>query len=457
MKNYVLNLVEIIRTSFWFLPAVLILAGTAFAQVSLYWDEIFFESGSHNLPRWLFTGGADSARTILSVVASSMATAISLVTSMTMVTFTLASSQYGPRLLRNFIAAQKSQLILGMFMASFIFSITILRVIKSTEETNYVPEISVTISVILGVISFVLLIYLIHYVAVSLRVEMLVASVSDELIRSVERVFPDEIETGGLSRDELYEMDEQKISELKNYGCIHLTADKGGYIQSVNYDELADICLENGVMVQIHCRPGHFVMTGQILADVYFQEKDQTLDEDIQKQMRGDFTIGKNRTPTQDIEFSIDQLIEVTLVALSPGVNKTYTAIACIDRLGEAVSTITQRYIPSAYQFKNDVLCLINYRSGYREIINAAFDKIRQNSTNNPAVAIHLMRTIEKIIPLSKSEEAIQALEEQCDLIVKTFDKDAYAPKDKKDLETVYQRVQERASELNKEELLAAV
>ncbi len=439
------------RTSLWFLPLVFVLAAIAGAEAMLYVDEFVYETPDQNLPHWLFTGGATAAFNILSIVANSMATVVSLVISMTMVTFTLASSQYGPRLLRNFIGDQRNQSMLGLFVGTYVFSMMILRQVKDLEDTTFIPALSITLATFLSILSFIVLIYLVHHVAVSLRVETLSERIGCELNTQIERLYPDShddlpehwdhayvaLNQNDTSKKDAAPTDEsapppyqdntKRIEEadkrLEKTMPFSLKTGHAGYLQSIDEEALLNLAVEKNMVIKVVIYPSEFVLSQQIIAELYVQDdtalqNTEATPEEAQnkaeflKSLLDCFSIGRHRNPTQDIEFSIDQLVEIALVALSPGVNKPFTAVNCIDRLAESLSMLTRRYFPPAYLTKDDTLRLVMTRLSYKKILDTCLGQIQYHSQNHPWVRTYLTETMTKIKQITDNDAIIDVIDE---------------------------------------------
>ena len=99
---------EVLRTNFWLVPSMEVLAAIALFSATLEVDRAVYH-GTLTLPAWVEAGGADTAREILLAVAAAIMTVIGINFSVTIVTLTLASTQFGPRMLRNFIRDRGTQ------------------------------------------------------------------------------------------------------------------------------------------------------------------------------------------------------------------------------------------------------------------------------------------------------------------------------------------------------------
>jgi uncharacterized membrane protein len=183
------HLWESLRSSYWFVPSVMTAAAAVLALVSVTLDrrlggEFVEEVG------WLFSGGPEGARAVLQVVAGSVMSTAGIVFSVTIAALSLASSQLGPRLLQNFMRDTGNQVVLGTFIATFLYCLLVLRTIRGEDSGDFVPAISVTGGVLLALASVAVLIYFIHHVSVSIQAPNVVAEVGADLATHVERTFP---------------------------------------------------------------------------------------------------------------------------------------------------------------------------------------------------------------------------------------------------------------------------
>jgi uncharacterized membrane protein len=189
LKTKLVNILDDVRSSFWFVPALMVAAAIFLAWITVSLDEVFDSSKTEGLG-WIYTGGAEGARLLLSTIAGSMITVASVTFSITIVALTLTSSQFGPRLLRNFMWDGGNQLTLGTFIATFVYCLLVLRTIRGNGETSFVPHVSVTVALVLALAGLGVLIYFIHHVALGIQANSVVASVSAELDEAIIRLFP---------------------------------------------------------------------------------------------------------------------------------------------------------------------------------------------------------------------------------------------------------------------------
>lgn len=409
MKTRLINFWQRIRTSFWFLPAVLTFAAFVLSLVILNVDEEIRREGIV-LPSGLYKGGPEGARAVLSTVAASMISVTGITFSITIVALTLASSQFGPRLLRNFMRDIGNQIVLGVFLATFIYCLMVLRRVSGVEDEIFVPHLSVTVGVGMAVGSLGVLIYFIHHVAQSIQAENVIAAVGRDLDEAIEQFYPETIGTAfreNASQDRL----------PANFGesAAPLPALQTGYVQAIEGDGLLRIAKEHDLIVRLNYKPGDYLISGSPLVHVWPRER---AGEALTEKINDVFIVDTHRTGEQDAEFAAHQLVEVALRALSPGINDTFTAINCIDRLGASLAKLAGRVVPSGFRYDDDNrLRVVTDVDSFKGILNAAFDQIRQNSCNNAAVTIRLLEIIREIARHVRRQAHRAALLRQAEMI----------------------------------------
>src|SRR5712671_4766196 len=176
---------EVLRTSLWFVPAIEVAAAIALLAGTLIADRAAYR-GDFTLPGWVISGSADAARQILTTIAAAIITVVGVVFSIILVTLTLASTQFGPRMLRNFIRDRGTQLTLGTFVATFVYDMLVLVSIGPGPRGVFVPHISVTVTLALMVADLAVLIYFIHHTATSIQLPQVIASIAHDLSEAID-------------------------------------------------------------------------------------------------------------------------------------------------------------------------------------------------------------------------------------------------------------------------------
>jgi len=342
---------------------------------------------------WIYSGGAEGASLLLGTVAGSMIAIAGTVFSMTLVALSLASSQLGPRLLRNFMRDTANQVVLGTFVATFLYCLLVLRTIRRADEVAFVPHLSVSIGVLLAMVSIGVLIYFIHHVSVSIQADEVVARVGREMNEGIDRLFPGQLGKPGFDVSKApseADLPAAFASEARPVG-----ANEDGYLQLIDADALMALAVEEDLLLRLERRPGHYLVKGRAMALVW---PGYRVTESLVDKMNEAFVLGNQRTAEQDVEFSFQQLVEIAVRALSPGINDPFTAIACVDRLGSGLCQLAQREMPSAHRFDGDGrLRLVAPGPTFAGVVDTAFNQIRQSARSNPAVAIRMLAAIAQI------------------------------------------------------------
>lgn len=443
MKIVLLKYWDRVRSSFWFVPAVMACFSVALAIATVAIDERI-AGGWMQRMRLTYTGSPEGASGVLETIAGSMMTIAGVVFSMTLVALTLASSQFGPRLLRNFMSDKANQLVLGTFVATFLYCLFVLRTVRHAEESAFVPHLSISLGVLFALVSIGVLIYFIHHVSVSIQADEIVARVGEELIEGIDRLFPEQI--GLANSDSGIDVEGSGIPALFDETARPVHAEKDGYVQFIDADALMHIATQENLLLRLAKRPGHYVTAGIPL--VLIRPGDR-VNEDLSKRINEAIILGKQRTPVQDVEFTVSQLVEIAVRALSPGVNDPYTAIRCVDRAGSALFRLAGRAMPSPYRRdKQNQLRVIAPPVTFPSVLNAAFDQIRQNARANAAVTIRLMETITVVAGSAHRPEDRVALLRQAKLIVRGAREGLPEMEDRRDVED---RMQEAMRVLNGE------
>ena len=375
-----------LSASFWFIPGLMMIGAVALSIVMVELDTVVHARALEKI-EWLWDGGPEAARVLLGTIASSMITIAGVVFSITMVVLALVSSQFGPRLMRNFREDKGNQLVLGTFIATFVYCLLVLRKVTNGPGADFVPYLSIALSVILALVNIVVIIYFIHHIAVMTQAPYVIRLVSDDLRRSIDRMFPENLGED-IPADEA-----QPDLDLEDFDrrAFAIEADQNGYLQAIDSETLMDLATDHDLVIHTHYRPGDFIVEKTPL--VHVQAKN-AIEDRLSHQIRNIFLLGRERTPRQDVEFGIHQLVEIAVRALSPGINDPFTAMTCVDYLGAALCRAAQRRIPSHYRYdKENKLRMIADAVTFEGMIEAAFNQIRQYGRSSVAVSIRLLET----------------------------------------------------------------
>lgn len=414
MKTLLLKYWYSLRSSFWFVPAAMACLAVVLALSAVALDKTVTDDWLQRLG-WIYTGGAEGASLLLGTVAGSMIAIAGTVFSMTLVALSLASSQLGPRLLRNFMRDTVNQVVLGTFVATFVYCLLVLRTIRRADEVAFVPHLSVSIGMLLAIVSVGVLIYFIHHISVSIQADQVVARVGRELDNGIDRLFPEHL--GKPGSEDLRAPGEAELPAAFALEARPVGAADDGYLQLIDADALMVLASQEDLLLLLERRPGHYLAKGRAMVMVWPGDR---VTEALVGKVNAAFVLGNQRTAAQDIEFTFHQLVEIAVRALSPGINDPFTAIACVDRLGSALCRLARRDMPSPQRFdSHGRLRLVAQGSTFAGIVDTAFNQIRQNARSNPAVAIRMLDVIAQIAGHAQSAEDASCLQRHAGMIIR--------------------------------------
>lgn len=385
MKATLLKYWDNIRSSFWFLPSLMALGAMALAGTTVAVDGAI---AGPWMAQFAYAGDADGASEVMATIAGSMITITGVVFSMTLVALSLASSQLGPRLLSNFMSDKPNQVVLGTFIATFIYCLLILRTVRGGEDP-FVPHLSVTTGVLFALVSLGVLIYFIHHVAMSIQADEVIARVNQDLLQGINRLFPEDIGQA-QSRQAATDMDTLPPATFdRDADSINSNGD--GYLQRIDPDKLMRLAVKHHLVLRLERQPGHYVVKGRPLVRVW---PAPTITDDLVAEVNKALVLGRQRTAAQDIEYLINQLVEVAVRALSPGMNDPFSAVTCVDRLGSALYRLAQREMPSPYRYDTDhQLRLIATPVSLPRLLDVAFNQVWHYGRTSVAVTMRLLET----------------------------------------------------------------
>ncbi|MBA3830316.1 MAG: DUF2254 domain-containing protein [Chthoniobacterales bacterium] len=435
MKTFLSTLWERLRSSYWFLPSIITVLAAGLSFLTVHIDTQINAKWARTAG-WIWAGGPEGARNVLATIAGSTITVAGVVFSITIVALTLASSQFGPRLLRNFMNDRSTQIVLGVFVATFLYSLLVLRTIRGTDANSFVPFLSVTCGLLFAVASVGFLIFFIHHVPTSILAENLIGRVAQELQSRIESLYPDSLGAG--PREKKTDVATQLPRAFES-DALAVPSEVSGFIQAINHERLLDLATREGMIIRLCRRPGDFAAKDAALAVAWPADK---LNEHRLAQINDCYFFGWHRTPTQDIEYAIDQLVEVAVRALSPGINDPFTAMSCLEWLGVALIQVGKRQIPSVCHYDEEShLRLISDVTDYAGIAASALNQIRQYGCDSIAVVTRMLDVIARVAAELTRPEDRAVIQGHADAVREDGLAGAKNDRDKHDIELAYDRV----------------
>ena len=380
------KLLSDINASYWFFPALFAVCALLLATLTIQLDRAGQTEWINDI-NWLQPARPQGASNMLSVIAGSMIGVASTVFSITIAAVAFASGNYGPRLLTNFMEDRGNQISLATFIGTFVYSITVLRSVRTPDEANviaqgtalpgFVPQLSLLIAYCLMALSVMVLVYFLNHVPSSIRINAVLEGIGRRLLVSIRKNF-DEPMKARVEAD---------IRE-----GTPVAADRSGYIQVIDWSDLLKVARKSGAELQMAVRTGDFVHPGVAIG--YWSEKP---DDACDEQVRDCLALGDTRTPTQDLHFMIDELVEIGLRALSPGINDPFTAISALHWIGAATAELGRRDLNWSVGEPDEDgrRPLRPMADDFHHYVARGFGTIRNGVSTSPAAATVMFDTLE--------------------------------------------------------------
>ncbi len=421
---------EVLFTNLWLVPAIEVVAAAVLFAVTYALDLAAYD-GKFALPGWTISGSPDAARQILTAIAAAIITVVGVVFSIVIVALTLTSTQFGPRMLRNFIRDRGTQITLGTFVGTFVYAVLALGSIGQGGHGSFVPHISITVTLVLMVADLAVLIYFLNHVATQIQLPQVIAGIAGDLAEAIDAQAGDAA-PGADDRQAA-----QVISQMAGPGGA-VNAPRSGYLQFIHHRTLVQIAAEEGAVVYLRYRPGHFLVQGHPYATVW----PPGAAAKVARELSSSHVIGPYRTLAQDVSFGIDQLVEIGIRALSAAVNDTFTALTCIDWIGDSLCKVTGRWQPTRIHADADgAVRVITTEISYERLVQRSFEKVRQAGRGMPAVLIRQLDALEKIMERSTTEDQRAVLLGQAEMIERSSQQSVPEAADRADVRRRYDAV----------------
>ncbi len=410
MKKILFFYKNLIAT-FWFIPVLLIVLSVILSMVFVSFDNSI-TIPQNDWYRFFLVNSSDSARSILSTISGAMIGVAGTVFSVTLVALTLASSQFGPRLIKNFMYVRLNQIVLGSYIATYLYCLLVLNAVNDSNDYTFIPSLSILVAILAAIANIILLIIFIHQIAISIQADKVIADISDFISLQVKTLFPENM---GEEKSENDAIDiSLEIADFKEN--ILIKSPKSGYLQYIDSESLMEFVTEHEALFQLFHRPGNYLVEGMEIGVIY---SNSSWEKDTLEIILNQFVIGKTKTSQQDIEFSIHQMVEIAARALSPGVNDPFTAIACIDNLTSTMSYLARSKFPSKYRYDDEKkLRIVANVLDFEGVLNTAFNQIRQFSGGSPAVIIRLMEALAIIQGFTANTTQKRAVRKHAEMVL---------------------------------------
>lgn len=356
----------------------------------------------------MFEMSPPAARSILSSIVGAMVSTTGVVFSITIVALSLASSQFGSRLIRTYRNRRTTHFTLGIFVSTSLFSILVLASIREVNDYAFVPTASVIVGILLTVVCLGTLVYYIHDMSQAIQAPIVIQQSADDLDDAIERLFPqtfgkeaNEAGQQGAVESEPDETELKTIAKRLEAPRFVVNCKKVGYVQAIENETVMGTANEHELIVKLLIRPGDFLFQGRPIAEVYCETKltgdhEEEFEENVTEALQSSLIVGPNRTHMQDIRYAFDELVDIAVRALSPGINDPFTAVNCVDRIHAALVTFRQRNTPSPYRVNEDgELRVIATPVKFKECVDGSLGVISDYTEGNPMVSRRIANALE--------------------------------------------------------------
>ncbi|MGM1029194.1 MAG: DUF2254 domain-containing protein [Actinomycetota bacterium] len=379
---------------FWVLPTVILVA----AAVAGYLVPEIDRAASGQLP-YVFPGGPSGARDMLGTIAGAMISVTGLVFSITMVVVQLASSQYSPRVMGDFLASRVTQVTLGIFAASFTYALTVLRSVRgeSGDGGTFVPQLAVTLAYLLVLASVGMFLAFIHHITQSIQVSSIVSHLGDATAAVVDRYFPEPAAPGARLVAERWQPPEDRTPQT-------VEALEHGAIVEVDHPALVAWAEEHDLAVEVLLQVGEFVPEGSSALRVWRTRGTPPLSEEELRPLRRLVTVGRERALNQDPALGIRKLVDIAERALSPGINDPTTAVQVLDEVHRILRRLVQRAELPALISRHGTVRLVHRPQRVAELIDLSLTEPLHYGEGSVQIPKRVAGMLDDLSPVSLAE-----------------------------------------------------
>lgn len=425
-----------LRESLWFVPTLIVLTAIVLAVGMIELSSVVSEEVLQRWPR-VFGAGAEGARGMLSAIAGSMITVAGVTFSITMVAVTQASTQYTPRILRNFMRDRANQVVLGIFVGIFAYCLVVLRTIRGGDQAPFVPSVAVVVGILMALLGIAVLIFFIHHIATTLQASEIIARIERETCATLDYLFPDQI--GQTESTET--SDAIPTSEGQAWSLV--PARITGYIQRADVRAFVALAEARDLTIRLERTAGDFVAAGQPLAwfsrgrgrSVEKGGQTGADDGDFTDILHRAYTIGTYRTIDHDAGFGIRQLVDIALKALSPGINDLTTAVTCVHYLGAVLLHLANRRIDLAHRGAEGRLRVLVPGPTFEGLLGETMNEIRSNAKGHVSVLIQQAEALGAVAAATRFPARRSAVAKHLELLSQTAAREVPAEYDRERFE----------------------
>jgi len=385
-----------LRESFWFLPALLGVVAVVLAEALVALDRAL-PAGATDDVAFLGALSASGGRSILSIIGSSMLTVAGTSFSITISVLATTSSTYGPRLVRNFMADRANQLVLAVFTSTFLYAIVVMRTVHTEvdDASAFVPVIAVHVAVLIGVLDVGVLVFFIHHIATSVQITSLQGRVMDDLRVVAAVAYPDDVPEGTTkeARPALSTTAAARTPTAPAPSGSVVRTPVDGYVQSLTFEALRRAAVDADTVVDVVAMPGRYVIAGDVVATTT-----KPVPSAAVASIRRAVVVGTARTPQHDVEFALQQLVEIAVRGLASGTNDPYTGVSALDMSAGVLVPLWRRGEPTTALVDDagHSVVLLSWPT-VEQLVDSVLHAVRTYAAEQPAVLDAALRLLDRL------------------------------------------------------------
>ncbi len=421
------------KANLWPIPVLIVGAESALALALVGLDgRLRTGDGGAGWRHHLPAVAPDAAFNLLNLVAGSMMTVAATVFALTIVALTLASTQFTPRVMGNFMRSRVTQVALGVFLGIYAYCVLVMRGVRSADPP-FVPALAMLGAVVLAFVGIGFLIFFILYLFSSIQVSVIAYRATTDSLGLIDRLMPEPLGDDG-------DGDAGAAPPAAAATPHDVASRRLGFIQSIDEEALYALARRRGTVVRVRRGSGSFVVAGEVVASLAEEP-----DEKTARAVEAAFTIGAFRTVDQDIAYGIWELVDIALKALSAAVNDTSTGVLCVNYLSAIMARAVQRRSPRALRPDEATGAprLVRAVPTFGSLLDQAFDQIRHNATDNVAVVIRLLHALETLARLTRDPRRRADLLRHVGLVVDVAERSIRSPHERDEANAYLARMKE--------------
>ena len=426
MKIFNFNFIEDWRSKIYYIPVLYSIYAIFISALVIIMERFYQPYLMSILPNIFFTP-FDITTTILSTIAGSLLSIVTISFSIIMVVLTTYSTQFSPRTLQDFLKSKITLKVLGIFIGGFIYSIVTLLFLESDGQTVF---LSAAVGVLIVIFCIIYFVIFINHVSQSIQVNLLIDTLTTEILELV-----DSVKEFNETHENVRNDPPDDLENIFNKNQVSIYSDRVGFIRDINDLKLSQFADQHNIVINAEKMIGDYVTSNTKVFTIYYELKEMDIDEikeDTFTKCLDYILVGKERNKSKDIEFGLQKLSEVALRAISPGINDPNTAIFCIKQAGMVLDRIAKANIENTYYYNDDnELTLIFEDISFDYLLYKTFYQLRYYSMRDVSVAASILEAL-IIIAEGNDQEIKDITWEFGNYIVNGFDENILEELDKK-------------------------